>query len=164
MSANDYYAVLGVDRGESLQGIQAAYRRLAKQCHPDHAGMEGKEQFQAIQEAYEVLSDPGKRKEYDASIERRRRIRGSGGIGPEPVASTQQPSRFRGPEPLVRPSVHAEEIEDIAAPVSVRCRFCHGFKSGPGLSCPFCHGFDAMEREMTEFMMRCLSTFRFPRF
>jgi curved DNA-binding protein CbpA len=68
VNLKDYYKILGVDHAESLEGIHTAYRRLAKQCHPNLAGVHSKEKFQGIQEEYEVLSDPDKRKDYDAAI------------------------------------------------------------------------------------------------
>ncbi len=59
----DYYATLGVDRGATAADIKQAYRRLANQHHPDKGG--STEQFQAIEEAYRVLSDPAARQDYD---------------------------------------------------------------------------------------------------
>lgn len=63
----DYYAVLGVARTADEKEIRAAYRRLARKHHPDvNLGDKGAEQrFKEIGEAYEVLSDPAKRKLYD---------------------------------------------------------------------------------------------------
>jgi molecular chaperone DnaJ len=64
---NDYYKVLGVGKDASLDDIKAAYRKLAKQYHPDkHSGKkEMADKFKEIGEAYSVLSDPEKRKVYD---------------------------------------------------------------------------------------------------
>jgi DnaJ-class molecular chaperone len=59
----DHYATLGVGRGASDTEIKRAYRRLASQHHPDKGG--STEQFQAIEEAYRVLSDATARQEYD---------------------------------------------------------------------------------------------------
>lgn len=157
MGADDYYAVLGVSRAENLQGIQTAYRKLAKQCHPDRAGIEGKERFQAIQEAYEVLSDPDKRKEYDADVDRRRRMRGTGSIKPEPFVPSHYPSRFSGPEPLVRPAVPPE---DIVAPASSHCAFCDGLRNRIGVPCPFCRQLEPLEHDMTQFITTFLRAFR----
>jgi len=64
----DYYAVLGVDRGAAKDEIRRAYRRLAKKYHPDlnkENQKESEEAFKEVSEAYEVLSDPQKRANYD---------------------------------------------------------------------------------------------------
>ncbi len=59
----DYYSILGVPKGSSDQDIKKAYRKLAMQHHPDRGGDQNK--FQQIQEAYDTLSDPAKRSQYD---------------------------------------------------------------------------------------------------
>ena len=62
----DHYKTLGVDRKASQDDIKKAYRKLARQYHPDtnkDAGAE--ERFKQISEAYDVLGDPEKRKRYD---------------------------------------------------------------------------------------------------
>ncbi len=63
----DYYAVLGVPRGASADDIKKAFRKLARQHHPDVAKdkQTAEERFKEINEAHEVLSDPEKRKRYD---------------------------------------------------------------------------------------------------
>src|SRR5204863_4185818 len=59
--------VLGVTRSASEQEIKKAFRKLARQYHPDVAKQKGaEERFKEVNEAYEVLSDPEKRKKYDA--------------------------------------------------------------------------------------------------
>lgn len=67
MSFIDYYKVLGVDRSATQTDIRKAFRRLAKQYHPDtnKDDPQAQERFQEINEANEVLSDPEKRKRYD---------------------------------------------------------------------------------------------------
>jgi len=68
MSKN-YYIILGIPSDSTQTDIKAAYRRLAKEFHPDHYG-ESQIPFQALQEAYSVLSDPKSRKAYDDSLQK----------------------------------------------------------------------------------------------
>ena len=63
MSKRDYYAVLGLTKGASQDEIKKAYRKLAKELHPDKGGDEDK--FKEVSEAYEVLSDEDKKSNYD---------------------------------------------------------------------------------------------------
>lgn len=69
MQFQDYYKTLGVERSASADEIKRAYRKLAKEWHPDRhppqKRAEVEEKFKAIAEAHEVLSDPEKRKRYD---------------------------------------------------------------------------------------------------
>ena len=65
----DYYAALGVSKTATPDEVKAAYRRLAREHHPDLHPEKGKaaaaEKFKVINEAYEVLSDPDKKSKYD---------------------------------------------------------------------------------------------------
>ncbi|MHC4985537.1 MAG: DnaJ domain-containing protein, partial [Planctomycetota bacterium] len=66
MAKRDYYQVLGVSRDASDSQIKSAYRKLARQFHPDvNKAADAAEKFKEASEAYEVLSDGEKRKLYD---------------------------------------------------------------------------------------------------
>jgi curved DNA-binding protein len=67
MEYKDYYKILGVDRNASEQDIKRAYRRLARQLHPDvnPDDKRAEEKFKEVNEAYQVLGDPEKRSKYD---------------------------------------------------------------------------------------------------
>ncbi|MBM3317955.1 MAG: molecular chaperone DnaJ [Candidatus Eisenbacteria bacterium] len=67
MAREDYYQVLGVERGASAEEIKKAYRRLAVQHHPDKnpGDKQAEEKFKAVSEAYQVLGDAEKRAQYD---------------------------------------------------------------------------------------------------
>ena len=67
MASKDYYKILGVNRNASEREIKQAYRRMARKYHPDvNAGdKSAEEKFKRVNEAYEVLSDKGKRQKYD---------------------------------------------------------------------------------------------------
>lgn len=79
MPPHDYYQVLGVERDAGAERIRQAYRRLARKHHPDlnPGDAAANERFRRLGEAYEVLSDPAKRRRYDA-------FRASGAAGPRP--------------------------------------------------------------------------------
>ena len=68
-TARDYYQILGLSKSASADDIKKAYRRLARQVHPDlHSGskkLEMEKKFKELNAAHEVLSDPDKRKKDD---------------------------------------------------------------------------------------------------
>ena len=83
----DYYEVLGVDRGADDATLKKAYRKLAKKYHPDMnpGDKEAEAKFKEATEAYGVLSDPDKRRQYDqfghAAFENGGGGAGAGGFG-----------------------------------------------------------------------------------
>ena len=84
MEYRDYYATLGVDKGASQADIKKAFRRLARENHPDvNKGDDAAEKrFKEISEANEVLSDAGKRKAYDQLGANWKAYQHAGGAGP----------------------------------------------------------------------------------
>src|SRR5512138_962074 len=67
MAKRDYYEILGVTRTASAEEIKKAHRRLVRQYHPDlnKSNPQAEEKFKEVQEAYDVLSDDTKRRQYD---------------------------------------------------------------------------------------------------
>jgi len=86
--AKSYFAILGISADATPDEIRSAYRRLAKEFHPDHfAG--GSKRFRDIQEAYSVLGDKRRRREYERNIRK---------VSP---TTTLRPTPYPEPEPLI---------------------------------------------------------------
>lgn len=86
MAFIDYYKILGVDKNIPQDEVRAAYRKRAKQFHPDlHPNdPKAKAKFQALSEAYDVIGDPDKRRKYDQYGQQWREAEAfGGGAGPE---------------------------------------------------------------------------------
>ncbi|RJF42425.1 molecular chaperone DnaJ [Actinomyces sp. 2119] len=169
---SNYYEVLGVSREADAEEIKKAYRRKARQLHPDVAGPGHEEEFKAVSTAYEVLSDPEKRQMYDLGGEEA--LHG-GGFGPGGFAGADfgdlggifqsffgGGAGSRGPASRARrgqDSLVAVEVElsDVAfgatrtVPVDtyVVCTTCGGSCCAPGtdpVTCSQCNGTGTIQR------------------
>ena len=96
MPTRDPYELLGVPRDASGDGVRKAYRRLARQHHPDANPdtPEAEERFKEIQQAYEILSNPEKKRQYDerlrSSARKRRGGSRTGTVGSTRTKNTSQ--------------------------------------------------------------------------
>ena len=162
----DYYELLGVSRDASHAEIKRSFRRLARELHPDVSEEpEAEQRFRAIAEAYEVLSDPERRRTYDRFGHAGLR---SGGFAPTDADFGSLSDVFAaffgetmfgtgaaaGPRPVRGPDVaaHVEiDLADAAAGMTVElhvraarvCAPCGGTGAAPGTSpttCPACSG------------------------
>jgi molecular chaperone DnaJ len=93
----DYYAALGVAKDADAAAIKKAYRQLARELHPDKnpGNAQAETRFKEVSEAYDVLSDPKRRAEYDEA----RRLFGNGGFRPGAGAPGGYPGGFPGGAP-----------------------------------------------------------------
>lgn len=165
MAKKDFYELLGVDRNASEADIKKAYRRLAREHHPDVAKDKGSEEkFKEISEAYSVLSDQEKRSQYDrfghSAFEG---AAGSGGAGYQDFSSAfgdifesffggsprrGQAGPVKGDDlrydmeiPLEESAFGAEKTIDIQH--LANCSTCGGTGAKPGTKasqCGMCHG------------------------
>jgi DnaJ-class molecular chaperone len=106
----DYYLILGVPIDAAPGAIRSAFRRLARQYHPDRGESANARSFQEVQEAYEVLSDPRRRARYDRArrpaVRHASPSRASAPDGePEPLVA--EPMPITGEPDAVRPSFEA---------------------------------------------------------
>jgi molecular chaperone DnaJ len=158
--ASDYYKVLGVDRSATTEEIKKAFRRVARQTHPDANPHDpaAEARFKQAAEAYEVLSDPGRRQRYDRgdSIDLSDLFGGLGGIddlirsvfGDSGLFGGKPYRPPRGRDVLVRANVTLEEaafgVESIVEYETLTdCVTCDGSGANPEshpVTCPNCRG------------------------
>ena len=168
MIRRDYYEILGVDREATPEEIKRAYRRLAQRYHPDKNPDDGEsgERFKEINEAYSILSDPGKRSTYDryGYLPEGRDIAeysdfspfGTGfgplfedlfegffGTGSRRRSRAQRGADLRYDLKIELVEVATGTEKEIAIPRHESCSSCSGRGSRKGTqpaSCPACHG------------------------
>ena len=186
----DYYEVLGVSRNATQEEIKRAYKRLARQYHPDlNKSPDAEEKFKEINEAYQVLGDPEKRAQYD----RFGRVGGPGvypgagvdfGFGPDVTDfieevfeqfgfSTRRRRRApeRGRDLQVDVTIEFEEAvfgteKTISATRLEPCPRCHGTGAEPGTRlqrCPQCGGRGEVRQVQDTFLGRFMTVTTCPR-
>lgn len=164
----DHYEVLGVSRDASPEEIKKAYRRLARELHPDvNPGEEASERFKLVTHAYDVLSDPEQRQRYDLGGDGSP-FGGGGGAGFGGFgdifetffggggARTARPRsrRERGQDALVRVTLDLKDVvfgthRDLEVDTAVLCETCEGSCCQPGtqpVTCDICHGSGQVQR------------------
>ena len=166
----NHYEALGVDKTASAEEIKKAYRRMAREFHPDvNAGSEAEEKFKEVTHAYEVLSDPVQRQNYDSGGAPGFSAAGFGGFGdifetffggaagaPGGGGSGAAPRsrKERGGDALLRVEVELAEVifgtkRDIEVNTAVLCETCEGSCCAPGtrpVVCDMCHGSGQIQR------------------
>ena len=158
--ATDYYEVLGVGREATSEEIKKAFRRVARETHPDTNPDDARAgaRFREAAEAYEVLSDPDRRARYDRgdSIDLTDLFTGVGGLddllrsvfGDGGLFGNASSRSVRGRDILVRTEVTLEQAAfggdaEIEFNTRATCQHCSGSGSQPGaeiMTCPDCGG------------------------
>jgi molecular chaperone DnaJ len=163
--AKDYYAILGVPRDASPEDIKKAFRRLARDTHPDANPNDpmADARFREVAEAYEVLSDPDRRRSYDRGEtvdisdlfagftgfdDLLRSVFGEGGL----FGSAARTGPRRGRDILARVEVDLAQAAfgtevEVAFRTNVACGRCGGSGNKPGsepVTCPTCGGAGAV--------------------
>jgi molecular chaperone DnaJ len=176
--ATDYYALLGVDRDAAPDEIKRAYRRLARELHPDvNPDPQTQDRFKEVTAAYEVLSDPQKRQMYDMGGDPLRA--GSGGFGGgfdfgdimDAFFGGGNPRgprtrRRRGQDALIRIEVDLKEAmfgaqRSLTVDTAARCEACSGAGTAAGTeptTCPMCRGRGELQQVQRSFLGQVMTS------
>lgn len=163
----DHYEVLGVSRSATEDEIKKAYRKLARELHPDiNPSEEAQERFKLVTHAYEVLSDPQSRASYDRGGNDSfglgdifESFFGGGQRGPQSRAQ-------RGQDALLRIDLSLQEAifgaqKTLTIDTAVLCPECNGSCCKPGTSprtCDICRGSGQIQRQVQSFMGMMVTT------
>ena len=163
----DHYEVLGVERTATPEEIKKAYRRLAREFHPDvNPSADASDKFKSVTHAYDVLSDAKQRQEYDNPNQGFQgggfggfgdifetffggAAPGGGGSGAAPRSRKE-----RGADALLRVEIDLDEVvfgtkRDLEVATAVLCDTCEGSCCAPGtrpVVCDICHGSGQIQR------------------
>lgn len=140
MEYKDYYKIMGVDKKATAKEIKQTYRRLARKYHPDvnPDNKEAEEKFKEINEAYEVLGDPEKRKKYDElganwkHYEQWQRAGGQAGGQPFDWSQFGFAGGAGGTPRYEYRTVTEEELKDLFGESDPFSGFYYTFFGGPG--------------------------------
>lgn len=172
----DHYEVLGIDRQASADEIKKAYRRLARELHPDvNPSADAAERFKQVTHAYDVLSDPQQRQQYDmGGSSGFGGASGFGGFGDifETFFGQGQSQRGprsrreRGQDALLRVEVDLDEIvfgttRQLEVDTAVTCETCQGSCCAPGTStqtCDICRGSGQIQRTVRSLLGNVLTS------
>lgn len=177
MARADHYTVLGVDRGATADEIRSAYRKLARQFHPDvSADPAAAERFKEVTQAYEILSDPEKRQRYDmfgAS-----EFGDASGFGIDDLFNTffggtrrRERGPVRGADLRLQVDLDLEEAvtgaeKVVGVPRQETCERCHGSGAEPGAkttTCGTCAGRGEVRQVQQSLFGRFVSVATCPR-
>ncbi|MCR8670328.1 DnaJ C-terminal domain-containing protein [Agrococcus sp. HG114] len=168
---SDHYETLGVDRGASQDEIKKAYRRLARELHPDvNPSGEAAERFKDVTHAYDVLGDPQSRAEYD-----RGPAFGGGTFGFGDIfeqffgggrSAAPRSRRQPGQDSLLRVDLDLADVifgvhRELRVQTAVLCETCDGRCTAPGTSeqrCSMCGGSGHVQRQVRSLLGNVVTT------
>lgn len=155
MALKNYYIILGISPTTSAEGVRGAFRRLAKKFHPDKAGGERTAFFQDITEAYEVLSDPEKRKLYNQKLTDENKRQKTIPIHRAPKQQEKRKDRFGANVLQMDAFLTVQEAFsgvtlNLRLSIPVQCPWCGGTGRDFFFSCIRCRGSGStnMERSL----------------